>query len=293
MAPQLTPSEGMLEPVDQLDSRQFLIAVRRLADSLNYGTDHSPFLGSGLEYVQSRLYQPGDPIKTIDWRVTARTGKWFVKEYEAPKRLPVYLILDTSASMTVSSVKHSKYARGIQIAGALAFACLDRISPVGLIGAGESAISVRPSLAKDRVMQWLHELRRFRWNEATLLGQRLAELASSLPSRAVVIVISDMHDPQALPIIRRMGQKHDCCVIQMRDPAESGISKTGFYRAREAESGRTMVAHGNTQWTDQDTLKQMLKRAGIDLLTIDTDQPISHRLRRFFADRGLLGRGAR
>ena len=285
--------EGYIKQLDHLDSRQFMIAVKRLADSLSYGTDRSPFLGSGVEYVQSRPYQPGDPVKSIDWRVTARTGKFYVKEYESPKRLPCYLLMDTSASMTISSVKRSKYETALHVAGGIAFACLDRVSPVGVLGVGDKDVRIVPSLSGDHVMQWMLKLRRFRYDESTTLSRRISELSPSLKNKAMVIVLSDLHDEKALPAIKRMNQIHDCIVLQFRDPAESGLRGAGFMRVREAETGQTFVTHGRKKFLDQETINQELKRGGVDHLVIDTDQPFAHRLRNFFESRGILARGAR
>jgi uncharacterized protein (DUF58 family) len=285
--------EGFLETSDTLDSRQFLLAVRRLADSLSYGTDRSPFLGAGIEFVQSRPYQWGDPVRSIDWRVTARTGRFHVKEYEAPKRLPCYLLLDTSASMAVSSHKRSKYAVALHIAGGLAFACLERVSPVGVVGVGSRDLRIEPSLSRDRILQWLHRLRRFRYDETTAVGRRIAELAPTLTSRALVILLSDLHDPHALPAVKLLAQKHDCVVLQFEDPAERGLRGVGFLRAREAETGRAFVLHGRRAWADPDVVAEDLRRAGIDHQLIRTDRPFVHTLRHFFKSRNLLGRGAR
>ncbi|MBE0542829.1 MAG: DUF58 domain-containing protein [Verrucomicrobia bacterium] len=285
--------EAQLEVSDHLDERQFALEIKRLADSLSFGTDSSPFLGSGIEYVQSRIYQPGDPVKAIDWRVTARTGKVHLKEYEAPKRVPVYLIVDTSASMCVSSQAMSKYAWAVKLAGALALTALARISPVGLIGGGEREMDAHPTLSRGRVFLWLHRLRRYRFNEQTHVGRKLSQLAGVLEARALVIVLSDLHDPQVVPALRLLAQAHDCVALQLQDPAERGRIGGGVFRAQEAETGRGFIATGRSRWLNEDAVTTELKEGGIDHLVLPINEPFLPRLRGYLRRRKSLGKGTR
>lgn len=285
--------QGYLEDVAVIDSRRFHIAMRRLADSFNYGIDRSPYVGSGVDYMQSRPYQPGDSVRSIDWRVTARTGRVFVKEYEAPKRLPCYLMLDTSASMMIAASKISKYRAALQVAGGIALACLDRATPVGVIGVGETELRIEPSLSRDKIYEWIHRLQRFRYDEATTLRRQIAELGTRLGSRALVIILSDLHDDAALSALRLMSQQHDCVALQFRDAAERGLPGAGLLLAREAETGRAFVTRGKQRWIDQDNIECQLKKSRIDHLVLDVDRPYAERLRNFFRARDVLGRGVR
>jgi uncharacterized protein (DUF58 family) len=285
--------DGYLEQPDLMDSRRFQLAVRRLADGFLYGADKSPYVGSGMEFMQSRPYQWGDPVRSIDWRVTARTGRVHVKEYEATKRMSCFLLLDTSASMMVGSADESKYSRAVRIAGGLALACLDRAMPVGVLGVGERELRVQPTLARDRVLEWVHRLRRFRYDENTLLGRRIADLGTRLSSRALIVVLSDLHDPSALSALRLLSQRHECVSLQFRDAAERGLPGAGLLLAREAESGRTFVTRGGRVRLKQAEIDRELKRARIDHLMIDSDRPFEHELRSFFRARNILGRGVR
>lgn len=284
---------AQLDACDHLDARQFQLAVRRLADSLSYGTDSSPFLGSGIEYVQSRLYQPGDAIKSIDWRVTARTGKVHVKEYEAPKRMPVYLLVDTSASMCVTSQRLSKYAWAVQLAGGLALSALARMSPVGVIGCGERSVGAQCTLSRELVFLWLHSLRHYRFDEGTQLARRVRELSGVLENRSLVMVLSDLHDADSIPALKLMAQEHDCVVLQLQDPAELGRIDGGIFRGEEAESGRHFVGHGRSRWLDPDATVQQLRSGGIDHLALRTDLPFLPKLRGFLRRRDCVGKGAR
>lgn len=279
-----------LQQTEPLDSRQFVIAIKRLADSLSYGTDRSPFLGSGLEYVQSRPYVPGDPVKTIDWRVTARTGVPHIKEYETPKQLPVWFVVDSSASMTLSSTRLSKYQLAVQIAGGLALTCLDRVSPVGLMAAGSRDLKISPSLSRETLMLWLHQLRRYDFSEETRLGEKLLALNPSLKQRALVIVLSDLHDPEAIPALKLLNGRHDLVTILLRDPAEDGLANAGFLRARDAESSRTMTTPAKKQFTSTSDLVSELQRASVDHFLLQTERPFLASLRLFLQSRNLLSR---
>src|SRR5439155_8092189 len=114
-----------------------------------------------------------------------------------------------SASMTITSCRRSKYAVALHLAGGLAFACLARVSPVGVVGIGSRDFRIEPSLSSTQILQWLHRLRRFRYDEETNLGRKIAEIAPTLSNRAVVIVLSDLHDPRAMPALKQVAQKHD------------------------------------------------------------------------------------
>ncbi|MEI6604287.1 MAG: DUF58 domain-containing protein [Verrucomicrobiota bacterium] len=269
---------------DPLDARQFEIAVRRLANALSYGQESSPFLGAGIEYVQSRLYQSGDPVKFIDWRITGRTGKYHVKEYEAPKQMPVYLLVDTSASMCVSSQRLSKYAWAVQLAGGLALAAVEHMNPVGLMTVGERELHHTPSLARNSIMQWLHQLRHYRFVEGTTLGKRIRELIPRVEQRCLFVVISDLHDLDASAAIKLMAHDHDCAVLHLQDPAECGHTRGGIFRAVEAETGREFVAHGRSRFF-ADAHTHTLARAGVDYLHLPTDAPIVPQLRHFLKNR--------
>lgn len=284
---------GWIADFETLDARQFTIAIKKLANSLTYGIDKSPFLGSGTEYVQSRPYQPGDSVRSMDWRVTARTGHHYVKEYEAPKNVPCILFVDTSASMTVSSTRTSKYETALFIAGGLALACLDRSSPVGVVGTGERSLRIQPSLSRARVMEWILRLRSFRYDEGTTLGRRIREVAPTLQQRALIVVLSDLHDADAVSALKHVGHVHDCVVLQLEDPAETGVRGSGFFRAAEAESGHEFVTHGRRRWHEPARMARELKRAGLDHLHVRTDVPFVPALRQLFRGRGWIARGTR
>ena len=280
-------------PHDPVDSRQFEVAVRRLANSLDFGQRDSVFHGAGLEFVQSRPYVAGDAVKFIDWKVSARLGKLYVKEFRETKQIPLYLLLDTSASMCVTSQTLSKYAWAVRIATGIALAAQTSMTPVGLLGCGARELHVRPMLSRNLVMEWSHKLRLHDFLEETSLAKRAREVAPSLKRRTTVIVLSDLHDPDAFAALQVISQEHDCLVLHLQDPAELNIKGAGIFRGSEAESGRSFVGHGRRAFIKSEEWKSELTRFGIDYLHLRTDQPILGKLRHFLNRRGFGGSAGR
>ena len=152
---------------------------------------------------------------------------------------------------------------------------------------------VRPTLSRNLVMEWSHKLRHHNFQEVTSLGKRVSEVAPSLRRRTTVIVLSDLHDPDAFAALQVLGQKHDCLVLHLQDPAELNVRGTGLFRGREAESGRSFVGHGRRTYIDSESWKSELTRFGIDYLYLRTDEPILGRLRHFLKQRGFGGSAGR
>ena len=282
---------GLQKKPDELARGDFELVVRRLADELAFGSDNSLFIGGGLEYSGSRPYEPGDSVRMLNWRLTARTGKPFVKQYEALKRTCIYVVVDTSGSMSVSSTELSKHDLAIWIASAVGMIGQRRMSPVAIVGGGERETRVEPSLARNDLWRVIEPLRTGEFGEPTRLGERLRALVARIERSSVIVVVSDMHDPAALPALRRAAQAHDCIALHLQDPAEQGGLRAGFVRAREAETGVHRLIHSSTRWTAADTLRSELIRCGVDYLRLRTDRPFVPPLRHFLSNRGGLARG--
>lgn len=276
-------------PLATTSRRQFEFEVKHLADSLNFGGDPSRFLGSGLEYAQSRPYEPGDPVKAIDWRVTARTGKPYIKEYEATRQVPIYLLVDTSASMCVSSQPRSKYEWAVRLAAGLARAAQERMSPVGLLAAGERDLRITPTLSTSSAMQWAHQLRLYDFKERTRLSSRLRTLAAALKNRTMVVVLSDLHEPDAFAALELLATSHEVVVLWLEDPAEANAPPRGIFRAREAETGQRLIVTRRTQLHTHQRIRHALVDGGIEFLHLPTQEPILPRVRHFLKYRKSLG----
>jgi len=184
--------------------------------------------------------------------------------------------------MCVSSQPLSKYAWAVRVATGIGLAAQSSVTPVGLLGCGARELHIRPTLSRQ------HD-----FTEVTSLSARARELAPSLAKRTTVIVLSDLHDSDAIAALQVLSQRNDCIVLHFEDPAEQGLRGAGIIRGVEAESGRGFVGLGGRRQVDSSGWKAELSRFGIDYLHLRTNEPILGKLTYFLKNRGFASRTAR
>lgn len=289
----VTGNKSKLRPAHELVHADFEMVARRLADDLAFGADASLFVGSGLEYVQSRPYEPGDSVRQFDWRLTAKTGKPYVKQYETLKRIAIYITIDTSSSMSISSIGLSKHDLAIWIASAIGLVGQRRLNPVAIVGGGERKTRLEPSLAQGDLWRAIEPLRMRAQAESTQVAERIRSLEPRMNRSSILLVLSDLHDPNISTSLRHAAQKHDVIVVHLEDPAEVMPLRAGFFRGIEAETGKMFLGGGLPRWRGQPNIVQELVGAGVSYLRLRTDLPFLSPLRNFLASRAVVSRGNR
>jgi uncharacterized protein (DUF58 family) len=272
-----------LSTVPGLSDRRFILLMRQLSNRLASGGNSSIFLGTGFAFLQSRVYQPGDPIRSIDWRVMARTGHPYVKEYETQTLTPVYLVVDNSASMSRSACVESKYAVAALLAGGMAYSALAAGNPVSVMATSDRGCP-RPTFRRNELTDRLRKLRYYSPSNCVQLGSALVKVRKALTSRSYIVVLSDLHDQPASKPMKSIAARHECLAVQLRDRMEVHPLPAGFVRVRAAEGGASGVVSGRPQQVSREDIGEDLRRAGVQVLRVDPDSDPVPQVQSFLRD---------
>lgn len=296
----------MLKKVRQIEIR----TNRQVSDALA-GAYHSVFKGRGMDFEEAREYQPGDEIRSIDWNVTARTGKAHVKKYREERELTMMIVVDLSASGQFGSGDSSKREIAAEIASTLAFSAARNNDKVGLVlFTKEAEHIIPPRKGRQHILRLIRDVLVFEpKHRGTDIAAALDEVNRILKRKAIVVLISDfLQGPdgkipnpaeksksdvfKALDITNR---RHDLVCFEIIDPRETSLPELGVITLEDSETGEIMSLNtGNPSvrkaYADINSkrlgdFKRALARSKIDLLEVETDKPFITPLRKFFERR--------
>ncbi|MDG2303145.1 MAG: DUF58 domain-containing protein [Candidatus Binatia bacterium] len=285
--------------------RQIEIRTSRLARDTFAGQYHSVFKGRGMDFDEVREYVPGDEIRSIDWNVTARTGRPFVKKYTEERELTILLLVDLSASGHFGSRLSTKRERAAELASVLAFSAIRNNDKVGLIlFTDEIECYLPPRKGRSHVLRVVREILFFEPRHRGTNLPRVLRFAHQVVRRqAVAFLLSDFLTPtsedgsrgelkKSLELVHR---RHDLVAMIVSDHREGELPRIGRVTLEDAETGEQLeidTSDENVRDTfrhqtekRRDRLLQTLRGTGIDTLEIDTDRPYLAPLRRFFRTR--------
>jgi uncharacterized protein (DUF58 family) len=285
-------------PEDVLKKIQhFHFRTKRLANDVFAGQYVSAFKGRGMEFSEVRAYQPGDDIRDIDWNVSARFGHPFVKVFHEERELTVMLLLDLSGSHLFGTRGRFKRELLAEVAGMLAFLAIRTNDKVGaILFSSDVEKFIPPKKGASHVWRLIKEIFTYEPRDlSTSIDSVLVYLNRVVKRHAIVFLISDCMDTGFHRSLQLTATKHDLTVLRVRDPAEIDLPDAGYVRLRDPETGKvTLINTGSRRVRDgwrtyqqemDNTLRELLKRAGVDLVDLTTNGPVTEPLTRLFTAR--------
>ena len=279
--------------------RKIEIKTRGLSHNIFAGEDHSAFKGRGMSFSEVREYQYGDDVRDIDWNVTARFNKPYIKVFEEERELTVMLVIDLSESLDFGTVRQTKRDMVTEIAATIAFAAIQNNDKIGVIFFTDKVEKfIPPQKGRKHILYIIRELLNFEpQSSRTDISVPLQFLTNALKKRCTAFVISDFIDngdfKNAMTIANR---KHDVVAIQVYDRRLAELPKVGLIKMRDAESGEEIfvdtssskVQSAQREWwrSQREKLDETLKKSRVDSVSIRTDQDYVKALMNLFAQRG-------
>ncbi|HIT39727.1 MAG TPA: DUF58 domain-containing protein [Candidatus Caccoplasma intestinavium] len=265
--------------------RRIEIKTRGLSRNIFAGQYHSAFKGKGMAFSEVREYQFGDDVRDIDWNVTARQQRPYIKVFEEEREMTVMLLVDVSASRNFGAVGELKKEMITEIAATLAFSTIQNNDKIGVIFFSDRIEKfIPPQKGKKHVLYIIRELIDFTpEHTGTELSQALRYLTNAIKKRCTVFFISDFIMPEdfsnAMTIANR---KHDVVAIQVYDKRETELPRAGLVKLRDAERGKEVwvdtssrrVRDGYAVWWSerQKRMEDSLKKSRVDMVSVATDE---------------------
>jgi uncharacterized protein (DUF58 family) len=282
--------------------RRIQITTNRLVNESLAGEYHSVFKGRGMEFDEVREYQHGDDIRSIDWNVTSRAGRPFVKRYVEERELTVMLLVDTSASGAFGSVDKTKSEIAAEISALIAFSAIKNNDRVGAILFTDRVEKfIPPRRGSTHVLRVIREVLFHKpEHRGTRIQAAFEHLNFVIHKRSVVFLISDLLDQGFEQSLKVANRKHDIVIVQVTDPREKDLPDAGILELRDAETGEIAYIDTSLPWVrkifqenwsrNQDRLSRLFNAHRMDHVTIETGKPYDIPLIRFFEERAKRAR---
>ena len=280
--------------------RQIEIKTRGLSQNIFAGEYHSAFKGRGMTFSEVREYQYGDDIRDIDWNVTARHNRPYVKVYEEERELTVVLLVDVSGSGNFGAVGSIKREQIAEIAGTLAFSADQNNDKIGVIFFSNKIEKfIPPKKGRKHVLLILRELLDFKPdNNGTNIEFALKFLTDALKKRCTTFMISDFIDnndyTKAMTIA---GKKHDLTAVQVYDKRDASMPNVGLVKFYDSEtqtekwvntgSAKVRKAYDRWWYERQLTMSERMRKCNVDFTSIATDEDYVKALMALFKRRGV------